>query len=310
MLFAEVNELAVEPIAHRAPLVFFDERGGINAEGQVVTAQLPQFINDGLKNSGDTDSFIHARADITNAKFERRIFRIGARIPPNLRGIGDTVRADERCHKAIKFGARGEGVRRNACAWEVAKDGAAIRLQARLASHPKRRARRETQDVWQQVTHNIHGVNHELGIFDADVYMCAEDEQALRELAHVLAHAEIALEGCDVLLHPRREGVRACGGDLQAVLRRQLHQPTTQTRQLTTRFGRRVAHLRADFDNRLMQLGFHLLSQHNLTCFEQLCDIRFQFARVWVNDLIFFFDTDAERWAGGGHRASSVGSNW
>ena len=51
----------------------------------------------------------------------------------------------------------------------------------------------------QQVADDVHGVDEKLAVFDADVYMGAEDQQALGEFLHVLLHAHVALLWGDLL---------------------------------------------------------------------------------------------------------------
>ncbi len=69
----------------------------------------------------------------------------------------------------------------------------------------------------QQVADDVHGVDEKLAVFDADVYMGAEDQQALGEFLHVLLHAHVALLWGDLLGQPGGEGVGAGGDDLEAV---------------------------------------------------------------------------------------------
>ena len=49
----------------------------------------------------------------------------------------------------------------------------------------------------------VHHVNRSLAILDADVDVRAEDQQPLRQLAHVCSHAQVALQRRDFLIDPR-----------------------------------------------------------------------------------------------------------
>jgi len=60
----------------------------------------------------------------------------------------------------------------------------------------------------------------------------AEDEEPLRQVRHVLAQVEIALERRDLLLHPGGERVRARRGNPEAVLGREAHDVPSQADQL------------------------------------------------------------------------------
>ena len=72
LLLAEVDQLAVEPVAHRAPLVLLDQRRGVDAERQVVAPQLPDLRDDRLEDRRDADRLLDARADVADAELERR----------------------------------------------------------------------------------------------------------------------------------------------------------------------------------------------------------------------------------------------
>src|SRR5581483_9569972 len=59
LLFAaEVDELAVDAVSDRPPLVLLDERARIHAKRHVVAAKLPQLGDDRLENRGDADRFL------------------------------------------------------------------------------------------------------------------------------------------------------------------------------------------------------------------------------------------------------------
>src|SRR6266487_5571830 len=47
----------------------------------------------------------------------------------------------------------------------------------------------------QQVARNVHGINEKFAIFDTDMHVGAEDQQALGEFLHILLHAGVALQG-------------------------------------------------------------------------------------------------------------------
>ena len=68
--------------------------------------------------------------------------------------------------------------------------------------------------MWQQVAHNVHGINEEFAIFNANMYMCAEDQQPLGKFLHVLLDTHIAFLWGDLLRHPGGKWVSACCHDL------------------------------------------------------------------------------------------------
>ena len=58
----------------------------------------------------------------------------------------------------------------------------------------------------QQVADDVHGVDHELAVLDADVDVRAEDEKLLGKVLHVLLDAQIALQRRDLLVTQDENG--------------------------------------------------------------------------------------------------------
>src|SRR5215203_4019743 len=104
-----------------------------------------------------------------------------------------------------------------------------------------------------EVANNIHGIYQKLRIFNTNMNMGAEDKQLLRKDLHILLYTSVALEGCDLLVNPRRDRMRSSRGDLQPVATSQFHHAVAQADQFSTRFGCRVTYACSNFDNRLMQ---------------------------------------------------------
>src|SRR5207248_3444578 len=94
---------------------------------------------------------------------------------------------------------------------------------------------------------------------------------------------------------PGGEGVGAGGRDLEVAPGGQLHDPAPQAHDLLAHLGGRLADVRADLDDRLVELRLHLLAQDQLPLLEQLGDVRAQLARLGIDDLVLFFDSDVER---------------
>ena len=155
----------------------------------------------------------------------------------------------------------------------------------------------------QEIARHIERVDQELAILDADVDVRAEDQQPLRQLAHVRPHAQVALQWRDLLIDPRRKWMGARGGDLEPVPGHQFQDLSPQSHQLGARLRRRVANLSPDFDNRLVQLRLYL-RQHQVIAAQDFRDVRFQLAGLGVDDLVLLLDPQGERW--GLHRASTT----
>src|SRR4051812_943840 len=86
----------------------------------------------------------------------------------------------------------------------------------------------------------------------------------------------------------------ARGGDFQAAPGHELQDLTAESHQLGTRLCRRPAHLRADLHNRLVQLRLDLC-QHEMIATQDLRDVGLQLARLRIDDLILFLDSEGER---------------
>src|SRR6267378_531053 len=155
----------------------------------------------------------------------------------------------------------------------------------------------------QDIARHIERVDQKLAILDADVDVRAEDEQPLRQLAHVLPYAQVALQRRDLLIDPRGEWMGARGGDLEPVPGHQFQDLSAQSHQLGACLRRRPAHLGADLHNRLVQLRLYL-RQHEVIAAQDFRDVRFQLAGLGIDDLVLLLDPQGER--GRLHRGSTT----
>ena len=132
----------------------------------------------------------------------------------------------------------------------------------------------------------------EAGLTDDLVEVTLPDADDLLEIFddHAVAFVRI-----DLLMAPVGKGMRAGGGDLQIVLSGQFDHLPTNKRDLLARFLDRVADPGADFDDRLMHLGFDGLMQQHFTLLDDLGgDMRTQIPRDRIDGLVLFFDTYIE----------------
>src|SRR2546421_6516380 len=72
-LFTEIDELAIQTVAHSSPFVLFDKIHGVDTEGHIIAAQLPELGDNGLEKCSHANCFIDTRTDIANAKFQSRV---------------------------------------------------------------------------------------------------------------------------------------------------------------------------------------------------------------------------------------------
>ncbi len=285
--------LPPSPNRDRPPLVLLDEVGGVVSEGDVLAAHLPQLGHDSLQNRGHRDRLVHPGADVADPELQGRIIPVRPDVPPDLGAVGNAARAGQGLEVMGVLGPVGDDPG-HAGPGEAAEDDAAVRFQPRVAPVPEGRAGGETEDVGQEVAGDVQRVDQEVPVLDADVHMGPEDQQALRQVLHVLLHAEIPLQRRDLLLHPGRERMGARRGDLEPVARGQLDHRAPEVHQLGSHLGGRAADLGADLDDGLVQLGLDLL-QEAVVRLQDLGDVGGQLSGLRIDDLILFLDPEGER---------------
>src|ERR1700730_9832297 len=157
-LFAKVDQLAFDPVACRAPLVLFDERATIQPETHVSLIEPMQLDDDRLGERGDGHGLFHLRGHVAHP--ELQVSKSGMRpdIPPDFFPVVDAVQLDQQIYE-ILVSTPGFKLLRHAGAREAPEDRRAERFQPGVASHPKRGARRERQQVREEIPHHVHHVD-------------------------------------------------------------------------------------------------------------------------------------------------------
>ena len=111
--------------------------------------------------------------------------------------------------------------------------------------------------------------------------------------------AEVAAKaGVEVLLRSRQQQTAdAMVASLGKSLDKQVERgklDANERDQVLSRVTGILANVSADFHNRLVQLWFDLLFQNNFAVGENLLDMRTQFARLGIDDLQLFLNTEGE----------------
>jgi hypothetical protein len=148
--------------------------------------------------------------------------------------------------------------------------------------------------VRQEIAHLAHHVDRRLPVWHRDVDVEPEDEQRPRELLQLLDDALVARAGGEDLVLPVREGVRAGRGDREPDARRGRRQLVADAEDLLPQLAHVGADLRADFDDRLMQLALDLIAEHRRARRQQLRHVRPQLPRLRIDDLELLLDADGE----------------
>src|SRR6187200_1450208 len=102
-LLAEVDELAVNAVAARAPLVLEDQRAAIAPEPEVLDAQLVQLEADGLDERRDRDGLLEAHRDVADAELDRLEEGMRTHVPPDLLPVVDRPGLHEHADEVVEL---------------------------------------------------------------------------------------------------------------------------------------------------------------------------------------------------------------
>ena len=291
---AEVDQASIEPVAGRAPLVFFDQRARVDAEAQVLLAQAVELHDDRLGKRGQRDGYARRRGHIADAELQRAERRVRPQVPPHFLRVVDAVELDEGLQVVLVLAPRVELIR-NARAGKPPEDGRSIGFQAGVTSLPERRAGREREQVRQEVARLVEQLDGPGAIGRGDVNMQAEDEQRSGQLLQFFDDVFVALAGRDHLIHPARKRMSAGCRDSQPDALRTLGKIPPDFVDLRLELVDVGADFGADFDDRLMHLALQLIAKRRGARGEQLGNVRSQLPRIGVDDLEFFLNADGKR---------------
>jgi hypothetical protein len=185
-------------------------------------------------------------------------------VPPDLFCIINTVQLDEQLDVVLVLAPRTEVIR-YAGAREAAKNGRAIRLQAGIPSHPERRAGGKRQEVRQEITGRVHDIDCRLIVGDGDVHVQPEDQKRTRQLLQLLDDTVVANAGRENLILPMREGVGTGCGNGETDAFGAAREFASSAEDFGAKLGNVSANACPDFHDRLMQLGFDLLTERGRT---------------------------------------------
>jgi len=163
----------------------------------------------------------------------------------------------------------------------------------------------KTEKVGQEVAGHVHRIDDEVPVLDPHVDVHPEDEVLPGDLLEVLLDRDVALQGSDLLVEPRREGMGAGGDDREAALRGQLVDHAPEADHLLPELGRCAAHRAPHLHDRAVELGLDLLDR-NPVALEDLLDVGAELSRVGVDDLVLLLDPQGE--GRSLHRAISEGT--
>ena len=132
-LLAQIQQLAVQAVADRAPLVLEDQSPMIDAEAEVTVDEKMKFCDECLKECGDRDRIINASWNVANTKFECWELVMRPDIPPDLGAVLNTVHLYKQINIALILCVRFKMIR-DLGARELLKDLGTIRFEAGIVA--------------------------------------------------------------------------------------------------------------------------------------------------------------------------------
>ena len=194
LLLAEIDQLAVEPIARRPPLVLHDQRAAIETESLVRGVQLVQLGDGGLNQRRQRDGLVHPHGNVAHPEFQRVEEWMRPNVPPDFLGVVDAVGLDQQLDEIFVLAPAGKVIR-NIGARKLVEHFAAIRFQPRVHPQPERGIGRKRQDVRQKIAGVIHQLDRGLAVFNANVHVQPEDQVGPRHQLQVFDNVLVALVG-------------------------------------------------------------------------------------------------------------------
>ncbi len=301
---AEVDQALVEAVAHRAPAIFTNQHGRIQAPALVGHPQPVKHAQNTDEQGRQGYRVVQPRAHVHDPGLERRITGAGPQVPPDTRGVFDETGVHEDIDVALVLRVARESFRKTGARQRI-EDREPVTLETRIAAFPERRGTGQGQQVRQEVRHLVHQVDAQFVVVDADVDVHAADEQAPRCSLHLDGQCVVAVLLRLLLFGPAAERVRRGGDRRHAVVRSHVDDDAAQPPQFDFRFLDVVTDLGADLDLRAQELGRHLRAA---TLFalghETFRRVDHQAARLLVDEQVLFLYPYRERRTAVTHRLS------
>ena len=128
--------------------------------------------------------------------------------------------------------------------------------------------------------------------------MQAEDQVRARQHLHLVQQLVVARRRCHRDVGPMRDWMCARRCDAQSVFARELDDLAAQSGHLLARLFHILADRRPDLDDRVVHLTLDFVFEPLLAFGEHLLDVRFQFARLGIDNLKLLFDAEREGGSG------------
>ncbi len=302
---AEVDESFIETVAHRPPTVFPDEHRRIHAPALVRHPQPVEHAHDTDQQRRQGYRVVEARANVHDARLERRVSRTGPQVPPDARGVFDQPRIHQDIDVALVLRVARESLRQTGARQRI-KDCQTVTLESRIAPLPERRRAGQGEQVRQEIRHLVHQVDAQFVVVDADMNVHAADEQSSRRRLHFDSQGVVTVFLRLLLFRPATERVRRRGDRRHSVTCGYVDDDPAQPPQLDLGFLDVLADLGADLDLRPQQLRCHLRTAPLLALGHKTIGwIDDEAARLFVDQQVLFFYANCERGPATAHRVTT-----
>ena len=144
---------------------------------------------------------------VADPDLHRREREVRAHAPPELGVLGDRARVVEEAHEALVLRPRGECVRHAAAREEAREDLRARGVQSRVHALGERGARRERQELGEEVSHRRDDRDGAISTLDRDMDVEPERVVAPDDVPEELVVSPVVRRVDDALFLPVRPGV-------------------------------------------------------------------------------------------------------
>ena len=251
LALGQVDQLAVEPVPRRQPLVLVEHLVRVVAELLAGVEVLGQLLDHRLDQRRQRERVLDVRLRVHRADLDRAEVRVRPHVVPEPGVVLHHAGVDHEADPALVV-RPAVVVRRDADARELAEDRHPGRGQAGVVAAPERRVGAEGEQDRHVHAHPVGDVDRLLGIVEPDVDVQPEDDLLARDEAQLVDEVAIARRGGDPLVLPARQRVRAGRADAQLLVLGDVVNLTSQRPQR----GRGLAHVRARI-GRDLEHGLH-----------------------------------------------------
>ena len=207
---------------------------------------------------------------------------VRSHVPPDLLAVIDAAGLHQQLDEALEGLVALEFVG-NSGSREALEDLRPHAHESAAAPEPEGRTGRERKQVRKKIPNLILQGDRDFFVFNADVHVQTEDQVRAGDVLQVLDDRVISLIRADFLRLPVAERMGRRRHDAQPALPREAVEFASHLDEFAFYFGHVAAHVRSDFDHRLVHLHTTALAKHAFPIFQEARDVALQLARFRVD---------------------------